>query len=170
MHWRLSVQTQTAIHSLTVAILSWVSQSVQAHLGDIASSVPEHHNKVSIMIKQVIILLLVEGTAFGLFKNTTSMKCNKESTIKWGMPVMIRLFDKHKFQAKKKRLFWESCFIKASEIPGQLLLAFLLQIPFIYTPLSYICYFFSDTAISELPALLWQNFPLTIYILPETIS
>lgn len=35
-------------------------------LGDIAGSLPDHHNKAGISIKQVIILVLVESLVFNL--------------------------------------------------------------------------------------------------------
>lgn len=41
---------------------------VPGHLGDIVRSVPDHCSKVSIAMKQVLILLLVEGLAYNLYK------------------------------------------------------------------------------------------------------
>lgn len=40
--------------------------TVQAYLEDIASLAPDHCNKVSIPVKQVVIFLLVEGFTFNI--------------------------------------------------------------------------------------------------------
>lgn len=50
---------------------------MQASLGDMVSSGPDHHNKVGIAIKQVLIFSLVEGLAFTLCKMPTLVKCNE---------------------------------------------------------------------------------------------
>lgn len=39
---------------------------VQAYLKDIAGSVPDHHNKMNIAVKQILIFLLVKALAFNL--------------------------------------------------------------------------------------------------------
>lgn len=39
---------------------------LQAYFGDTTGSAPDHHNKASMVMKQVVILLLVEGTDFSL--------------------------------------------------------------------------------------------------------
>lgn len=54
-------------------------EKVQAYLGDITDSVPDHSSKASITIERVIIFLLVGGLGFNLFKkeNATSVKCSK---------------------------------------------------------------------------------------------
>lgn len=40
--------------------------AVQAYLKDIAGSVPNHHNKMNIAIKQILIFLLMKALAFNL--------------------------------------------------------------------------------------------------------
>lgn len=56
----------------------WCIQvQLQAHLADIAGSVPEHHNKASITIKQVEIFA-GEGSCLQFVKNATA-KCSNVS-------------------------------------------------------------------------------------------
>lgn len=44
----------------------WDVIIIQVHLGDISGLVPDHHNKVTLKIKRVIIFLLRVGLAFDL--------------------------------------------------------------------------------------------------------
>lgn len=46
-------------------------------LGDITGLVPDDHNKLSVPMKEIIMLLPMEGIAFIMVKNATSMKPNK---------------------------------------------------------------------------------------------
>lgn len=56
------------LDSETVDILSEMAEEIQlqAYLGDIVGSFPEHRNNMSIAIKRVIIFLLVESLALNL--------------------------------------------------------------------------------------------------------
>lgn len=99
-------------HSLTMAILSWAHQSVQAYLRDIASSVPDHCNKASIIIKQVVILLLVEGPAFSLLQNTTSTKCNKAKYNKMRYACNDKVVWQARISGKEKEAFLRKLSLK----------------------------------------------------------
>lgn len=57
---------------------------MQVHLRRIVGLVADRHNKASIAIKRVVILLLMKALAFKFVKPATSVKCN---IIKRGMPV-----------------------------------------------------------------------------------
>lgn len=61
---------------------------IQAYLKNTEGSVPDHHNKESITIKQAIIFLLQGSLALHLWKTQPLWSTIKWSAIKWGMPVM----------------------------------------------------------------------------------
>lgn len=50
-------------------------EALQAYLGIFCSLVPDHHNKTSMTIKQVVIILLVGGSCLQYVK-ITPVKCN----------------------------------------------------------------------------------------------
>lgn len=57
--------------------LSFHWSCVCVDLSDVSGLGLDHHHKVSIVIKRVVVLLLVEGLDFNLQKNVTSVKENK---------------------------------------------------------------------------------------------
>lgn len=67
--------------------LSFHWSCVCADLSGISGLGSGHHHKVSIVIKRVVILLLVEGLDFNLQKTQHLWRKIKQSTIKLGMPI-----------------------------------------------------------------------------------
>lgn len=65
----------------SVSLWIYCLSTVQAYLGDIAGSVPDHCNKASIAVKRVKArrnLLVVEGLAFNLKKKKTRNICEAQ--------------------------------------------------------------------------------------------
>lgn len=73
-----SPRTATFVEHLIVTIVSiGTNKFIQGYLCDVVGLVSDHWNKISILIKQVITFMQVEGLAFHVVENATPVKHDK---------------------------------------------------------------------------------------------
>lgn len=72
--------------NILTTVLMGTNKFLEPVLQDIASSVPDHCNKVGVSMKGVVIFLLVKGLALNLWKMQ-----HLGSTIKQSMPTFLSL-------------------------------------------------------------------------------